>query len=603
MVPSIGAAGAPTLATGANAGTLLRRAGARPWRLAMLLFAAAMVGAALYGGVRWFTPVPIGDAWDGIVGFRLHQQAGSVGIWWAQHNEHRIVLARGLFWLDFELFGGRTVFLIVANYALVGAAIALFAALVRSAFRRDGGSAPDAERLFTLGLAAWLFQWMQFENLTRPFQSQFFLATLVPLAALYFLYRATVPVSPRRDFVIACVLGVASIGTMANGVLALPLMVVYAALTRQGWRRIVVLGLLAALTLAAYFHGYFAIRGHGSLGQALREQPLALVHYWLAYVGGPFQKLAAMTNHGRTLAVVMGAVFALLALAAAARALRRPAASALELALLAFIAYFCATALATAGGRVNFGIEQAFSSRYTTPALMAWGCLLVLHAQALARWFGARPRAAVAAGLLFALPMLNAQLEALQPRSGEVLELESGALALVLQVRDEHQVLHLYPVYEPLRRTADHAEQARLAIYGQFPFEQLREQLGQPAPARPAAQCRGFVDAVEVLGTDPRFLRVSGWLFDPASRSVPRRARFVTAEGRTAGFALTGGPRQDVAQAVGWRARGAGFRGYVLADELANHPANQPAAHPAGAPLVLQDDAGACHLPLQWPRP
>jgi hypothetical protein len=43
-----------------------------------------------------------------------------------------------------------------------------------------------------------------------------------------------------------------------------------------------------------------------------------------------------------------------------------------------FILYIGGTALATAGGRLIFGIEQALTSRYMTPSLMAWAALFVI---------------------------------------------------------------------------------------------------------------------------------------------------------------------------------------------------------------------------------
>ncbi|MGD4365427.1 hypothetical protein QT713_22860, partial [Xanthomonas citri pv. citri] len=40
-----------------------------------------------------FSPVPFWDMWDGGLGFYVRQMT-DVSQWWAQHNEHRIVLSR-----------------------------------------------------------------------------------------------------------------------------------------------------------------------------------------------------------------------------------------------------------------------------------------------------------------------------------------------------------------------------------------------------------------------------------------------------------------------------------------------------------------------------
>lgn len=73
--------------------------------------------------------------WDGYVNFYTVVSAGGVGAWWHRRNEHRIVLARLLFWVGLALFGGRGIFLLIVNYALVGTIGVLF---VRIAAERLG---------------------------------------------------------------------------------------------------------------------------------------------------------------------------------------------------------------------------------------------------------------------------------------------------------------------------------------------------------------------------------------------------------------------------------------------------------------------------------
>ena len=65
--------------------------------MAFAFFAFAMVLLAMIGGVRRYSPIPFGDMWNGTLGFFVRIQDGDYSAWWAQHNEHRIVLARILF--------------------------------------------------------------------------------------------------------------------------------------------------------------------------------------------------------------------------------------------------------------------------------------------------------------------------------------------------------------------------------------------------------------------------------------------------------------------------------------------------------------------------
>ena len=86
------------------------------WVAAFVCIATTVAGVALN-----YCPVPYWDEWDGVVGFADHLAAGDSGAWWRPHNEHRILLARVLFWLD-ALCGERLVLPLIANLLLAAAA-------------------------------------------------------------------------------------------------------------------------------------------------------------------------------------------------------------------------------------------------------------------------------------------------------------------------------------------------------------------------------------------------------------------------------------------------------------------------------------------------
>ena len=74
-----------------------------------------MVFIAIFGGAYLYSPIPYWDMWGGYLDFFLRVNNGDYGVWWSQHNEHRIILSRLLFWLDLKWFGGVSIFLIVFN--------------------------------------------------------------------------------------------------------------------------------------------------------------------------------------------------------------------------------------------------------------------------------------------------------------------------------------------------------------------------------------------------------------------------------------------------------------------------------------------------------
>src|SRR5262245_64250723 len=82
------------------------------------LLALSFVGLAIIGAIRVYSPVPLSDMWNGSVDFFRRVNDGDMAAWWAAHNEHRIVLARILFWMDLALFSGTAWLLIVAHYLL-----------------------------------------------------------------------------------------------------------------------------------------------------------------------------------------------------------------------------------------------------------------------------------------------------------------------------------------------------------------------------------------------------------------------------------------------------------------------------------------------------
>lgn len=523
--------------------------------LALLFAALAVTGAFLS-----YSPVPFWDSWDGTLNFHFSLQDGDGWAWFEQHNEHRIVLSRLLFWMDTAWFGGTAKFLIVCNYLLAGLSYGLLWWLLK--LRLDQPQDHFARCVLGCVLACLMFSWVQAENLVWGFQSQFFLAQSLPLCGFGLLYLASLggPAAGRR-FAMACVLGVLSAGSIASGVLALPLLTLLALLLSLPLKRVAVLALLSLLVVAAYLHGYTRPEGHGgSLGTALSGQPLEFVQYLLMYLGAPL----ALTEPGTpTMALLAGAVVLLVSLAFAALALRDRRANALELSLLAFVLYIGGTAVGTAGGRLGLGVLQAVSSRYTTPVLTAWSVLLILAAPLLARLIRRKP--GLSLGVLALLPLIFTAMQCAALRDRQ--EILSGrmvsALALELGIRDSEQVQQVYPRLERVMPIAQRAAAQDESVFADPRIHDAGRLLGQRVDADGAPGCIGALDLVFLL-EDPRWVRLRGWLFAPQAKAPPQSLLLLDAERRVVGYAVTGLPRADVAAAAGSRARHSGYAGYLL---------------------------------------
>jgi hypothetical protein len=524
-----------------------------------LLAAIVFVTLAIIGGIRAYSPVPYWDMWNGYLGFFTKVVSGDVSAWWGQHNEHRIVLARALFWLDIALFAGQGWFLIVVNYLLQALVCMLFWTIWQE-------SEHDRRHWIGYFLIAWLFWWIQKDNLEWGFQGQFILAQLLPLAALYFLHCSTNDGADfNKWFVLAIAFGVLSIGSMANGVLALPIMTGYAVVARMGLRRICTIGIASILMLGVYFYGYTGPAGHGSLGQAIRTNPLGLLHYVLVYVGGAF---SFGNNHtGLWAASIAGLFLVGSSSFFALKVLTSSKVETLRLALLAYILYIGGTALGTAGGRLIFGVETALASRYMTPSLMAWSALLILYLRHINTFRMSVQNKLWIVFVVLLVLMLPKQLEALKSKKAQNFESKVAALAVELGVKDEVQIKHVFPSVPWILDLAAKPIVENWSIFGlssiKDQHEILRTKLNIGNIKDP---CQGVIDEVSRIDGDSQYLKLTGWVFDSVNNRVPEYALLVDGVGDVYGVLLTGGDREDVVDVISRTARYSGAKGYLLSD-------------------------------------
>jgi hypothetical protein len=549
--------------------------------LSFAAIGALFVALAIGGALRSFSPVPYWDMWNGYLGFYTSLANGDTSAWWAQHNEHRIVLTRVFFWLDLALLQGRGILLIVVNYLLVGCTCLLF---VRIAAERGGNST----RWLAGFLFAWLFLWIQQNNLVWGFQIQFILAQLLPLCGFLAVHRAAH--GKPGAFGWALLFGVLSIGTMANGVLALPLMTVQALLCGLGRRRIAILALASTACVSLYFHGYTAPGGHGTLLRTLRETPWELLRFTMLYLGSPFGFLAGYLGRSIQVGIAAGAVLIAASVIAALRLLSAPRDQTLRVALVAFLVYIGGTAFGTAGGRTTFGIEQALASRYTTPALMAWAALLLLWLPQGGPRTPRGRRALVVACAALLVPMTVVQAVALKPGHDAAFERAIGALALELGVRDATRIGSIFPDADWALTIAATPRERRWSVFGLAPWRDAHRAIGRAAnvSTRSGPACRGSVEDTEAIDGEPRYLRVRGWLVDPASAVPPASGVLVDASGLVRGIVLTGDAGRSSTDAA--RPARSGFVGYMQADAL-------------GVPLAVVDPVGGCAGSASTPHP
>ncbi|NCO14667.1 MAG: hypothetical protein GW898_09900, partial [Thiomicrospira sp.] len=395
-----------------------------------LATAILFVLLVIVGIVNGYSPVPHWDMWDGYLGSYVKTTDGDYWQWIAQHNEHRIFFSRILFWIDLKFFSGASLFLLPMNFLLLAVFVYL---LIQTAKKLDLFESYGSDRyaIIISLLVIICFSWMQNNNLDWGFQSQFLAAYLFPFSAFLALYQFQVT-GRVNWFVGALILGVLSAGTMANGVLALPILFILSLFLRVKLFYSLIILLTGVVVNALYFWNFQSNLGHGSLTETLLNHPTDFLLYILTYLGNPFHyiNIYYFNIHHLFISQAFGAIFIVVAIGAFFYVLFKLPVSnhkRLLLVLFAYILYVGGTAFGTAGGRAIFGLHQAIESRYTTPTLFAWGALLVVLFYLMQDYLRDKSKLFV----IFAMvPLLffSVQLNALNERKEEFFDRKVAAL-------------------------------------------------------------------------------------------------------------------------------------------------------------------------------
>jgi len=538
-----------------------------PW-LRLYFVAMALLFAALMalGIWRHRSAVPFWDMWDAYLDF--YTRVGrDWHAWWEQDNEHRLIVSRLIFWVDLRCFHGSMTLLYILNAVFPLLIVACFVFLLRRLQPPASGVSRAAQVMWVALLVVLATSWVQSENFTWAFQSQFWLAYLLPLLAFALLAHAR-ETDCRRSFWLACLAGFVAAGSMANGTLALALLAVQALLLRMRWRDVGVLALAAVLVLVLYRYDY---RPNFSSPDSSRW--LDLVRYVLLFLGGPWYFLLQKKALWPVMAA--GAAWIVLALALTVRVLRQRPAQPYAVALLMLLVYIGAAALGAAYNRAAMaGVEQALSSRYLTPQLMAWAVALLLSVYLWPRV--AASRWALGGYALIPLLLLPAQLEGIRVPPDYLIQRRLPALAVQLGVHDLEALKPMTYTGEYTFVLAARAKRERLTVFGEPDMQwALRHWSGgeETATETSLVPCTGAVEAVEPIAGERHVMRVRGWLYDPQRQQGPSLVLLSgTQQGR--GAALGGLRRPDTVQPLSRPQRYSGFSGYLQTPEwTGNGPA------------------------------
>jgi hypothetical protein len=491
-----------------------------------------------------YSPVPFADFW-GQFPFLERAVGGDlrIGDLWAQSNEHRIFLPRIEYLLDYRLFGGTNVFL----FAVIAASCALVAAVLAAAVWIETRDRLVTWAAFCAATIAALSP-VAYENLYWAFQVHFvqvFLFAALAVLAVVMASRSTV--ARRRDRWTAAsgLAAIAATYSLGNGLLVWPVLIALALVLALELRTTIFLGAAAGLTILSYLWDYDATT-HGNL-----SHPFGLVKYTAVYLG------SALRDEGTTAAGVLGAVGLIVFAVLCMLTWRGRAGAAITTPVGAGISLFVVlTALQTASGRLDLGIDQALSSRYATASFVFWLALLLGFLQPLLGRFpswltapGYFGSAAVAALVIGAtgMPSHTFLHSTVVGKKITVLAFRSG-------VDDPGGTLTGVPpspvVASALRwmRSRELGPWAPGGLVDDSRFE--LQSVGDPPP------CRGGIESVEPVEGG---VRLRGWLAPPPGMRAWDQLAVVDDTGAQVGLGLVGTYRPEVIGSSDWT----GFVAYV----------------------------------------
>jgi hypothetical protein len=527
-----------------------------------------MVFLSVIGGVKSFTSVPYWDMWGPYLDFYM-DQSSNFSSWWNQHNEHRIFLAKILFWLDIRFFGGLSYFLIIFNYLFVVLGAWIFFRLLHEKNLRTQEDSTFAI-VFKCFTIAWLFSWSQYENLTWAFQGQFFLAQLLPLCSFYWLSKSINSPNKISFFLAAIFFGMISLGSMANGIFTMPLLFLYSIIASQGWRKSGSLFILSIFSIAAYLYGYQTPAGHASPLDSLLSNPYNYIRYVLYYLGVPFYYIFKEGRLGEWVAIFSGTLLLLSYGIFTIKVIKSRDYSGINLTIIIFGVYILATAFVTGGGRLIFGVNQALTSRYCTPALMMWTGLFIMLSPTLSRFYAKRKTIFLSVIAVASISLIPMQLRAIKIDEDVKFNREVAALALAMGVRDVDQISKIYPAPDVAIAISEKLKKNSLSIFGVSPYKGLEDKIHTPADESGSLKCVGNLDEV-VLLNGTTYSRIRGWIYSPDVRSIPTMVQVSEENGSVVGYALVGQKRDDVMHHFGPYALKTGFIGYAkLAESTAS---------------------------------
>ena len=502
---------------------------------------------------RIFSPLPWFDAWATFELLKVwtDHAASPLAILFAQHNEHRILVPRLLFFADVFGFHGLGQIGVIAIFLVQMLHAALFMWALSTA-------RPIASGRWAVGgvVVAMMFGLGQAENFSSAFQFTFVGVFAAATASfLLFARAATRPVERGWTLALSFAAALVSAFTMANGIVAAFVLVAMALLARQGWRVTLACAVWAVAISIVYLHGYESVEESSRPIDAL-AQPVAFVSYAAIYLG-------SVLGSSRAGAGALGCIGIVAALAATIRVGLARQVRPTSLMLVGVMLFVGASAAITASGRINYSLQQALSSRYVTASVTFWCAQLCFWWTDPPVWPAGKTHGAWASrtavgilGILLVAAIGEAQ-SAAKPALWTQGFLENDASNLLLLGLDDPTVIGRTAWSDvDVQNLMPLLRERGLSIFGGPDAGTFGAPLSLKGVLAAPGTCTGAITtAVSDPGLGADGARVSGQAWNRAERRQVRRVLLTNERGIVVGLASSGIPGRAPSE----------WRGYVVA--------------------------------------
>ena len=510
-----------------------------------------------------YSNVPTGDEWDGRVPFNPKNSSLHFLDFFGQSNEHRIVISRLFFYLDYLFFNGEILPLLI-----LGIATALGTSyLVFFAIKQFKGSAQsklsDSNVLFLAIIVTVLqFSFIQKENFLWAYQSGFFLVIFFSLLS-FILLSLFDSRSQSKFLVVATISSLLATASLATGLLVYVLGTIQLLLCRR-YRQAILYGSVGLLSAILYFSNYIKPSASASPYQIWSHNFFGAMKYTVIYLGAPIY-LAFQQN--RVLTVILVSLLLALAFFTFIKIFRErkvhASANFLNYIFGFELAFCLLTAISTAGGRLEMGLSQALSSRYTTISIMGWICALILLFHNFAK-LAAKKWVLPLLATVCILGFLPIQLDPIiHPNNTKPIQ-KTAALSLMLGVQDEKELLSIYPNSPlPVYRNVNLLLRNQQAPFGSKSIFRDLQRVQFPHSKINLPVCLGKIESKDIMESK-NWTKIYGWL--SASRELRKisSVALFNRKNEIIGYGILGFVRTDVENTYKSLGINTGFEGYVI---------------------------------------